>query len=364
VIALQKMFDAALEKSIDQIKRGLIRKKFQELGITLSEKQLKKIIAQAGKETFTVDLEDAQLAGSPFAEHIAKNGIKLEIPEEDIKEITNEFSAALEQAIPASVQASADAMLKALKRRARAQVNTIRSDRTAFRSRLRNRWKKSFEMLDLYLAACNECGSSFNKEYRHTAAKKDDFVFDVLTRLQARGCQIGLEVITLLEGGFADGAHARWRTLHEIACVAMFVKNHGQEVAERYLLHDIVETCKAARQHQRWCQALNHKKLPRKTIDRIERNYVSIKNKFGKSFTNQYGWAAKVFGYDNPNFSDIEKDVGLEKWRPYYRLASHNVHANPKGILFKMGLPGRSSAILAGASDAGLADPGGGTAIS
>jgi hypothetical protein len=254
VIARQKIFDATLDKSIDQIKRDLSQKKFQELGITLSKKQLRKILAQAGKETFTIELEDAQVEGSPFAEQIVKNGIKLDIPEEEIRGITKQFLTALQQAIPAAVQAAADVMLKELKRHAPAQVNKIRSDRDAFKSRLHKPWKKAFEILDLYLAACNECGSSFNKEYRQTAAKEDDFVFDVVTRLQARGCQIGLEVMTLLEGGFADGAHARWRTLHEIACVAMFVKNHGQEVAERYLLHDIVETCKATCSFEATCE--------------------------------------------------------------------------------------------------------------
>ena len=38
------------------------------------------------------------------------------------------------------------------------------------------------------------------------------------------------------------------------------------------------------------------------------------------------------------NFSDIERAVRLDHLRPYYKLASHNVHANPKGMLFRLGL--------------------------
>lgn len=46
-------------------------------------------------------------------------------------------------------------------------------------------------------------------------------------------------------------------------------------------------------------------------------------------------------------------------------MASHNVHANPKGVLFKLGLQGCTDDILlAGPSNAGLADPGHLTAIS
>ena len=50
--------------------------------------------------------------------------------------------------------------------------------------------------------------------------------------------------------------------------------------------------------------------------------------------------------------------------RPYYKLASHNVHSNPKGIYQKLGLTSGSRVLLAGASDAGLSLPGQSAAIS
>jgi hypothetical protein len=44
-------------------------------------------------------------------------------------------------------------------------------------------------------------------------------------------------------------------------------------------------------------------------------------------------------------------------------MASHGVHANPKGLIFDIGnidkeIPGYNRTMLAGASNAGLADPG------
>jgi hypothetical protein len=45
-------------------------------------------------------------------------------------------------------------------------------------------------------------------------------------------------------------------------------------------------------------------------------------------------------------------------------MASHNVHANPKGVFFKLGLLGETDTLLAGPSNAGLADPGHATALS
>lgn len=45
-------------------------------------------------------------------------------------------------------------------------------------------------------------------------------------------------------------------------------------------------------------------------------------------------------------------------------MASHNIHANPKGVFFKLGLIGKSEVLLAGPSNAGLADPGHAMALS
>lgn len=57
-------------------------------------------------------------------------------------------------------------------------------------------------------------------------------------------------------------------------------------------------------------------------------------------------------------------DGGIGHLGPYYRMARHNVHANPKGVFFKFGLIGEREILLAGPSDAGLADPGHATALS
>jgi hypothetical protein len=55
---------------------------------------------------------------------------------------------------------------------------------------------------------------------------------------------------------------------------------------------------------------------------------------------------------------------GIGHFRANYRIASHNVHANPKGVFFKLGMLAESQVLLAGPSNAGLADPGHGAALS
>ena len=71
-------------------------------------------------------------------------------------------------------------------------------------------------------------------------------------------------------------------------------------------------------------------------VDLKEAYDVALK-KYGSGFRNPYGWAAGASGKKSPTFADIEHSVKLDHFRPYYKLASHGVHANPKGAFFRLG---------------------------
>lgn len=215
------------------------------------------------------------------------------------------------------------------------------------------------------IALALEAGDDFNSEFRPAASTAGDALFEALTRLHARACQIGAEIHALLSLGYADGAHARWRSLHEVSAVASFLSSEGIDVAERYLLHVGVESHKAASLYQRYASRLGYEPF----TDRELRDMADISDRlvtrFGPEFAIDYGWAAQALGNPKPTFADIERAVELQHLRPFYRMASHNIHANPKGVLFRLGLyPEGENMLLAGPSTAGLADPGHSAAIS
>ena len=355
---LQRIFNRALKDTSEALTHQLVRQKFDEAGVSLTDQQVTEIVEQLKEGQLTFKLKDNQLNTSDFPAPPTK--LQIQFKGDELNEVFSQIPNIVED----TIEGFAEGTLRELKKTLPMNVAAITNDRHAFEGRLWNRWKKPFELFHLYLAVTNEAAAAFNKYHRTRAAKKNDLVFEVLMRLQARGCQIALEVLTLLKAGLADGAHARWRSLHEVTCVAMFVKQHGQNVANKYLLHDLVQAYRSGMRYQEWNSALRHRPLSKKTISTLERNFQIVKKKFGSSFVKEYGWAAAELGKGNPNFADIEKAVGLEKLRPYYRWASDNVHANVRGTHLKLGLPGPAGVLLAGSSDAGLADPGNGAAMS
>lgn len=370
---LQDIFDSQIQEQISFHKIGtrLIEKKCKEQGVTLAEDQLAAIedkLRNLESNAITISFDEQQMSsfgleqeGQPDTDFC----IDLSDSENDLKELIERFIQGLSEAIPEVVTEMAEPVLGQLRTDAPSMLRDRRAQRLLFESNLASVWHKPLDLLEMFIAIALEVGEEFNGEFRATAAAEQDCVFEVLTRLHARACQIASEVLVLLESGHADGAHARWRSLHEIAVVGFFVKLHDNAVAERYLLHDGVESYKAAVQYQEHCSTLGYEPLSQEEFDEIKANYGSLINRFGTPYKSDYGWAASALGNKRPTFRDIEKEAGLDHLRPFYKLASHNVHANPKGVFFKLGLyPNSGNILLAGPSNTGLADPGHGTAIS
>jgi hypothetical protein len=368
--AIQESFNRVINARVtfELVLTKAIRKKLEAVGLALQEQQLKELVSriQNSNETSFAIPDDWVKSTTKATQATCKNeNIKVELNEEDVRAVMAQFSSGLKEQYPKFVTQTSRLILDQVRREARQTIKENQKIRKRFEARLRKRWKKPIDLLELFVALALEAGTEFNQEYRDVAAEEKDLVFDVLTRLHARACQIAAEVLTLIKAGFADGAHSRWRTLHELAVVAIFIDKHGPAVAERYLDHEIVEAQKAAVQYERHREAMGHEAYPPNELATIEAAYEDVLSRYGQDFRHPYGWASTAVHKASPTFSDLEEDVELEKWRPYYKMASYNVHAGAKGITFRLGLVrGEQTILLAGSTNTGFTDPAQGTAIS
>ena len=227
-------------------------------------------------------------------------------------------------------------------------------------------WQSGFDLLETHISICTEAGENINSEYREKAVEKSDLVFDLLIRHHARACHIANEVLCLLKNGFPDAAHSRWRALHELSATAMFIFKHGQECAERFHFHNIIDSYDVMNEHHKYEDRLQAKGPTAAELGDMKRIYDDIIDKYGKSFSGHYGWAAYLFPQiKRVGFSSIEKDAGLDHMRPYYKWASQNIHAGSKGLRNRLALEKCNEDILVvGQSNSGMTDPAHATAIS
>lgn len=356
---LQETAIGAIVAMGPRIAAALIAEKFAKHGIHLSRTERRRLVQHlampGGADTFSIRRSNDVGVASVL------------ITPEDVCELERRLHRLGQEGALAAVQGlddTAKRLLRSLKYRwpkeARRQLRSLRG----FCSRLRQRWDRPFNLLSLLLTVFRESGEAMAMGLRSVHGDARPFQTDVLIRLHARACQVAAEILALLETGFADGAMARWRTLHETAVTAFFIQEGGEALAERYVLHQIVESWRAAKSHVRHHEALKQKAIGSTILARLEARHRALIARYKKPFGEPYGWAAERLGKDRPSFADIETAVNIDHLRPYYQLASHPVHANPKALYFKLGLPGKPDLLLAGASNYGLADPGQNVALS
>jgi hypothetical protein len=211
-----------------------------------------------------------------------------------------------------------------------------------------------------------ELGEEAFKRLRKSKARKNRTLRSVLLRLHARACQVSSEIITLMENGFADGAMARWRTLHEIVVVASVITDGGEELAEKYVKHEIVESKAEMDEFERCHVALGYKPISKREKQQVLKAYDAAIQTYGKTFASTYGWAADYLNLKKPILRDLENAAEHSHMRSYYKFASQNVHAGAKRLTYQLGSisNGDDMPILVGSSNTGLEEPGQNTAIS
>lgn len=254
--------------------------------------------------------------------------------------------------------AATELFLNLLQTNAEPFVEADRDYRISFEANLDKRWSKGLQLCELVRILSLDAGMEYHD--RHKAAA--DAQHMALVKLQARACLISAEILSLLRSGHASGAHARWRALHEIAVIADVLSDGNSELSRRYLLYEHVESLKGATDYNAWADDLGLEPISERELKEMNEQVAQLCQEFGPAFKSRNGWASSVFGL-GPTFRTIEEASGIAH-RPYYRLASHPIHAGPKGISFDMGLGDGEEVMLAGPSDRGLADPGHGMCIS
>ena len=285
------------------------------------------------------------------------------------EELPDEAPSDLEERIAGIVSDLADSLTEALgpmiQKAAVRGLKAQRKHQRQFESRLSRHWQKPFELLDLFILLAREAGHDFNREFADEAQRSNNYRFAALVSLHARACRIASAILALLRSGFADDAYVLWRVLYEISIVSAFLSEQSQDTAKRYLRYETVQQYRLALKYDKHAARLEQEPMPQEEFDRLKTEYDELIREFGKPFGENYGWAASALDKERPTIAYIEEAICMEHWRPYYAMASDNVHANAHGNFFALGLSESTQGVLlAGPSNTGFADPGHQTAMS
>jgi hypothetical protein len=304
-----------------------------------------------------------------------EDGLELALEDltpEQLAKLQDNADDFISTAVSRAIEDSAKGMAERLKQDAPGMLEHRRSWQAEFEKRVAEHWGSAFDLAEMVMKVAFEAGEFFYEKHVPSDGQRD-FVFEALSRLLARACRIAEEVLVLLKAGYGQAGLARWRALDEVAIVADFIAENGDDCAERYFAHEGVETWRGMLEFQQHAEKLGETPYSEVEVEAAKRRFDTLIERYGSRFGGSYGWAQAALAAKDPRYSKknatlpaIERSVGTSHMRPYYRMASHGIHANPKGVTWTPDLlptNGRGS-LLTGPSPAGLADPGQSTLIS
>lgn len=256
---------------------------------------------------------------------------------------------------------------KILNKNANSMLNQQRTYQKGFEQRLYGRWKKPIDLLECLIGVSLESGEEHRYKLAKTTDKTNDYKRAALIRIHARAIHISNEILVLLKAGYADGANARWRSLHELAIISFFLSKENNELSKRYLDYTDVRAYKEAKNYRIHYKKLGYKALDLRIVKKMKKRVDSLDKKYGDNFgdiNHDYYWIPKSI-LKNRNFTELENHVKVNHLHPFYNLSCDNVHGGAKGF-HRLGLMDKwqDKILLAGASNYGLADPLQNTAIS
>jgi hypothetical protein len=358
---------SAIEDSIqdalkpENVGPNIFAAELERKGITLSRKQLNalsKLIKKSSK-IIKINFEDEQIEKSDFttkselSEYL--NSIVANF-DTHVEKYTSSIETSSIEALPVIIDDISTKILMHIKSNFAALVNSRSRSYNSFSRRLGMRWKIPLDNLQCLIAVTDEFAEGYLAEQRNYL--NTNILPQIFCRMMGKANQIAKEIHVLLKNGYADGAIARWRSLHELSVISMFICEQGHETGQMYVDHELIEKYQAIVSHNIHCDKFGEYPIAQDVVNLYKQSYEDLLRKYGNEFKSQYGWAIKATNNKHPTFREIEEKVKYDMNRPFYKTASANIHISAYGVHNSLGLFSPDSVIVGGPSNIGLSTPG------
>ena len=317
----------------------LVARTAKNRGLTLSELEIERLaeaIHRARDGSLTIDLEAPCGFGETEADVRAELQAFLATLVASIAEVGADLVDAVSKVIPEMIKTVAEAVDGHLSEHALEHAGQLKRAYDERAETVRRLWGEAIKHLDLLRELVVEWGYMAS-EWRQGAYAQPHTAF-ALNRLVSRAYEIVGEILVLVRSGYADGALARWRSLHEVCVIAMFLAHRRDKCAEMYLSHHCIEEFQLFEVDG----ASGTARLADSQRDRYLRDLrtqrAALVAKYGAAYAKDNGWAAIDLGRARVTFKDIEAHVGLDTLRRGYQRANSAVHGGALATLTRVSL--------------------------
>lgn len=292
-----------------------------------------------------------------YIENAIKNFLKETKSKYDGKEA--KFDKIIDEKLTISIENIAKSTLEELYNYCISDNSDLKNREKEISSKISENYKIGIRLFKGFMELNAQISSmTYGKYFKIFDTFDDHIKLDTLIAIHVRACQVANEILALIKNGYADGAHAKWRTLHELSVTFLYLYDSDYEVIHMYNDYEIIEKYKKAKEYKACENSLDLEKLEDNVWEDLCKERNEIIKKYGKDFSEGYGWTMNDLPKGKRNFRELEKHVGAEKLRVIYSWANESVHAGVSGIKDKLSLREEESYhFLTGSNDCEFLDP-------
>ncbi len=189
-----------------------------------------------------------------------------------------------------------------------------------------SQFEESFHLYFSYINTCFVVLERIKQNCEDPLEAKDSVTLSLYGYLYRIADQIGL----MLLNGYPDGALRLWRSFYDHAVILLLLmRENSNELANKFIDHSLRHSQNKATSLNKHAEELQFDKVE----DDILNNYKTIaeefEDKYGKDFLKkEYSWTKDIFKKERVSFRDIEDDLGMSRYRPFYIWASSYSHCS------------------------------------
>ncbi|GAB3417471.1 DUF5677 domain-containing protein [Massilia agilis] len=342
----KEWIQAALSRAVakvtakEQLLPRLLRKAAKRRNISLLDQDLEKLtnaILSAEGNVATVDMGAPCSFGETEEEvHATVQGLINELNGSIGTDIEEDLSEKMSAVISEALRAIAGIISEHIADNALEHTLDLRRAHALRAELVQRLWGKALERLDFQRHIVLEwSGAAIELRKGPYASPNTAFA---LKRLVDRAYEVVGEIIILVSGGYADGALARWRSLHEICVTAIFLAKQSDRCALMYLSHHRVEELRLREADRASRTGMIRNRNADRSMRELRLEVSAMIDRFGAAFVGDYGWASIELGRSKTTFRDLEHHVGLEALRRRYKWANSTVHGGALATLKRITL--------------------------
>ncbi len=275
------------------------------------------------------------------------------------KGTSEEFERAFNNNIPDLIKSITSGLAETIFEYCVGEENDLKKRELEIVDKIEGKYKTGLTLFEGFIELNSKISSiTYDKFYNIFDTYEDHQKLDTLISNHVRACQISNEIKILIANGYADGAFARWRTLHEICVVFLYLYDSSYEIIEMYNDYAVIEGYRKAKSYNQCADFFGWELLSDEELNQLYINKEEVISKYGKDFQKSYGWTMNSLPNGKRNFKELEKLVAKDNLRAVYTWSNESIHAGVSGINMKLSLRSEEqNKFLTGPNDYGFLDP-------